>query len=397
MFKTMFGAVLFLAKAAAVTTVAATVALGVAGAAQAEVKVGVMLSTTGPAAAIGISSRNAVQMWPQTLGGEPARYIILDDASDPAATVRGISKFINEERVDVIVGPNITAGALAALDLIAQNQVPIVTLVGSGVVVEPADDPKKRWVFKMAANDTLMADVLSQYMVDHGVATVGFIGYADSYGESWLNAFRPFAEQRGIEIVRVERFNRTDTNVTGQVLKLIALAPDAILVAGSGTPSVLPQKALAQMGFEGGVYQTHGIANPEFLKIGGADVEGTIFPTQPVVVADSLPDDHPVKAAAMAFVQAYNTRYGADTVTQFAGDASGAYPVLDAAVQRALAHGQPGTPEFRAALRDELERTHGVVMPNGIVDTSPQDHVGLDTRSVVMGTIVDGRFVYLAD
>lgn len=371
-------------------------ALSVGSVAHAEVKVGVVLSTTGPAAAIGISSRNAIQMWPATLGGEAAKYIILDDATDPAATVRSVSKFINEEKVDVVIGPNITAGALAALDLIAQSRTPMITLVGSGVVVEPSDDAKKRWVFKMAANDTLMAQVLAKYMATQGVKTVGFIGFADSYGESWLNAFKSAAQQNGIQIVGVERYNRTDTSVTGPVLKLVSLKPDAILVAGSGTPSVLPQKTLAQMGFAGKVYQTHGIATPEFLKIGGRDVEGTVFPTQPVVVAETLPADHPVRGAAVEFVKAYNAKYGANAVTQFAGDASGAYPVLDAAVKTALAHGKPGTPEFRAALRDALEHTVNVVMPNGIVNTSAKDHVGLDMRSVVIGTVKNGHFVYLS-
>lgn len=384
-----------LRKAAMALTAVAVV--GMAPMVQAEVKVGVVLSSTGPAAALGISSRNAIQMWPQTLGGEPAKYIILDDATDPSATVRSFSKFINEEKVDVIVGPNLTAGALAALDLIAQSKTPTITLVGSGVVVEPPDDPKKRWVFKMAATDTLMADVLAQYMAQHGVKTLGFIGYADSYGESWLNAFKPFAEKHGIQIVGVERYNRTDTSVTGPVLKLISLKPDAVLIAGSGTPSVLPQKTLMQMGYKGTIYQTHGIATPEFLKIGGRDVEGTIFPTQPVVVAETLPQDHPVRAAAMEFVNAYNAKYGANSVTQFAGDAAGAYPVLNAAVARALQHGKPGTVEFRTALRDELERTTEVIMPNGIVNTSAKDHVGLDGRSAVIGTIRNNRFVYLAD
>lgn len=375
----------------------AACAVGSAGVAGAEIKVGVALSTTGPAATIGISSRNAVEMWPQTLGGEPVKYVILDDASDPSSTVRNFSRFINEDKVDVIVGPNITAGALAALDLIAESETPTVTLVGSGVVVNPPDDPKKRWVFKMAATDALMADTLTQYMATHGVKTVGFIGFADSYGESWLKEFKRSAAKHNIQIVGIERFNRTDASVTGPVLKLMGLKPDAILVAGSGTPSVLPQKTLKQRNYKGQVYQTHGIATPEFLKVGGKDVEGTIFPTQPVVVAQTLPEDHPVRAAAVAFTQAYNGKYGENTVTQFAGDASGAYPVLNAAVQRALQKGSPGTREFRTALRDELEKTKDVVMPNGIVNSSPQDHVGLDVRSAVMGVIKNNQFVYLSE
>lgn len=375
--------------------IAAVAAVCASSAARADINVGVVLMSTGPGATIGISSKNAIEMWPKTLGGQPAHYTFLDDATDPANTVRSVQRLINEDKVDVIVGPNLTAGIMAALPQVASSKTPMLTLTGSGVVVEPATDPRKRWAFKMAATDTMMADVLTRYMASHGVKTVGFIGYADGYGESWLNAFQNFAKVRKLQVVSVERYNRTDSSVTGQVLKTMAARPDAVLIAGAGTPTVLPQKTLRSSGFKGPIYQTHGIAMPEFLKIGGKDVEGTIFPTQPVVVAETLPANHPVRKTALDFVHAYNAKYGKDSVTQFAGDAAGAYPVLDAAVARALKKAKPGTVEFREALRDELEHTKEVVMPNGIVNTSVQDHTGLDQRSAVIGTIKNNRFVYL--
>jgi branched-chain amino acid transport system substrate-binding protein len=363
--------------------------------AHADLKVGIDLSTTGPAAAIGITSKNAILMWPKTIAGQPAQYIVLDDGSDPGAAVRNIHKLINEDHVDVIVGPNVTPAALAALDPVADSQTPMITLIGSAAVVEPQEG-KRVWAFKMAQTDSAMADVMTRYMANHQVKTVGFIGFADSYGDSWLNEFTKFAALRHIQVVATERFNRTDTSVTGQVLKLIADKPDAVLIAGAGTPSVLPQRTLVERGYKGAIYQTHGIATPEFIKLGGKDVEGTLFPTQPVVVARTLPADHPSKKAALAFVDAYEQKYGKGTVTQFAGDAAGVYPRLDDAVARALKAGKPGTKEFRVALRSELEHAHELVVPNGVVNTSATDHVGLDQRASVMGIVRNGAFTYLS-
>ncbi|MET1530902.1 ABC transporter substrate-binding protein [Burkholderia sola] len=364
-------------------------------AAHADLKVGVDLSSTGPAAAIGITSKNAILMWPKTIAGQPVQVTVLDDASDPGAAVRNIRKLVDEDHVDVVVGPNITPAALAALDAVAAAQTPMITLVGSGSIVEPQEGART-WAFKMAQSDRAMADVMTRYMANHGVKTVGFIGFADSYGDSWLNEFTRFADLRKIRVIATERFNRTDASVTGQALKLIAAKPDAILIAGAGTPTVLPQRTLIERGYKGAIYQTHGIATPEFIKLGGKDVDGTLFPTQPVVVARTLPADHPARQAALAFVDAYETKYGAGTVTQFAGDAAGVYPRLADAVGRALKAAQPGTPAFRTALRRELERAHELVVPNGVVNTSDKDHVGLDQRASVMGIVKQGRFVYLS-
>ncbi|MGX7005828.1 ABC transporter substrate-binding protein [Caballeronia sp. KNU42] len=364
-------------------------------AANAQLKVGIDLSSTGPAAAIGITSKNAMLMWPKTIAGQQAEYIILDDGSDPGAAVRNIRKLITEDKVDVIVGPNITPAALAALDPVAEYQTPMITLIGSASVVEPQEG-KKVWAFKMAQTDRAMADVMTRTMVNRNVKTVGFIGFADSYGDSWFNEFSKFAELRHIKVVASERFNRTDASVTGQILKLMAAKPDAVLIAGAGTPTVLPERTLIERGYKGPIYQTHGIATPEFIKLGGKDVEGTLFPTQPVVVARTLPSDHPSKKAALVFVDAYEAKYGKGTVTQFAGDAAGVYPRLTDAVGRALKAGQPGTVAFRVALRSELEHAHELVVPNGVVNTSATDHVGLDQRASVMGIIKNGQFTYLS-
>ena len=351
-----------------------------------------------PISATGIPSRNTVQMWPQTLGGQRAQYIVLDDATDPAAAVRNVRKLIAEDKVDVIVGPNITPNAIAALDAIAESGTPMVALAASASIIEPPGDARRRWAFKMPQNDALMATILTEHMTNQGVKTVGFIGFNDAYGESWWREFSKMAEIRRLRVVGNERFGLTDTSVTGQILKLMSANPDAILIAGSGTPAVLPQKALGERGYKGRIYQTHGIASWDFLRVGGKDVEGTLFPTGPVVVARQLPDSYPVKKVALDFVTRYEAKYGPDTVTQFAGDAWGAWLLLDDASRRALKSGaQPGTPAFRAALRDAIESTHNLTVPNGVLNLSAQDHQGFDQRARVMGVVRNGKFAYAGD
>jgi branched-chain amino acid transport system substrate-binding protein len=362
--------------------------------AQADIRVGVVLSTTGPAAAIGIPSKNTVQMWPATIGGQRAQVIVLDDASDPSMAVRDVRKLIAEDKVDVIVGPTIVPTALASLDAVAEGQTPMITLAASASIVEP-QDAKRRWAFKMPQNDSQMATLVTQHMADNGVHTVGFIGFTDAYGESWWREFSKLADVRKLRVVANERFARTDTSVTGQILKLMAAKPDAILIAGAGTPAALPQRTLVERGYKGRIYQTHGIASTEFLKVGGKDVESTLFPTGPVVVARELPAGHPVRKVAVEFADRYEAKYGPNTVTQFAGDAWGAWQLLDNATARALkTSAKPGTPAFRAALRDALETTRDLTVPNGVLNLNTQDHQGFDQRSRVMGIIKNGRFAY---
>ena len=229
-----------------------TLGLILSSAAVAEVRVGIDLSVTGPAAAIGMASRSAIQLWPKEIAGQKITYVYLDDASDPGNAVRNVRKLIGEERVDLLIGPTIAPNALAVLPVIAENQTPMMTLAASAAIVEPPDGPRY-WAFKMPQNDTHMATVLTQHMADHGIKNVAFIGFADAYGEGWWKEFSRLADMRHLRIVANERYARTDTSVTGQVLKIMAAHPDAVLIAGAGTPAVLPQKTLKEKGYRGQV------------------------------------------------------------------------------------------------------------------------------------------------
>lgn len=289
---------------------ALAVGLGVfAAAAQADITVGVNVSATGPAASLGIPEKNTFALMPKTIAGQKVNYIVLDDASDTTTAVKNARRFVTEDKVDVMIGSTITPNSLAMVDVAAESGTPVVSMAASAVIVTP-QDAKKRWAFKAPQNDAEMAKAIVEHMQGQKIQSVAFIGFADAYGEGWYQEFSKAAQAAGIKVLTNERYNRTDTSVTGQVLKMIAAKPDAVLIAGAGTPAALPQKTLKERGYRGKYYQTHGVANNDFLRVGGKDIEGTFLPAGPVLVSAQLPADNPVKASATEYVQKYEAAYG---------------------------------------------------------------------------------------
>ena len=361
--------------------------------AYADITVGVTVSATGPAASLGIPEKNTVGMMPKTIAGQKINYIVLDDASDTTAAVANTRKLITESKVDIILGSTVTPNSLAMIDVVSEAQTPMISMAASARIIEPMD-AKRKWVFKTPQNDIMMSLAIAEHMSKMGIKTVGFIGFSDAYGEGWSQEFAKAAGLKGLTVVASERFARTDTSVTGQTLKLMAAKPDAVLVAGSGTPAALPQKALKERGYTGKMYQTHGVANADFLRVGGKDVEGTFLPAGPVLVADQLPASNPVRKAALVYVAAYEAINGKGTVSTFGAHAWDAGLLMTAAVPVALKKAKPGTVEFRVALRDAIEGLQEISGAHGIFSMSPNDHLGLDQRARVMVKIENGTWKY---
>lgn len=373
-----------------VLVAALTAALNV----HAQIKVGVSISTTGPAASLGIPEKNTIALLPTEIGGQKVQYIVLDDASDATQAVKNARKLVSEDKVDLLVGSSITPTSLAMLEVAAETETPMISIAGAARIVEPMD-AKRRWVFKTTQHDGQMANAITTHMSNNGVKSMGFIGFSDAYGEGWYGEVTKYAPARKIKLVANERFARTDTSVTGQVLKLIAANPDAILIAGSGTPAALPQKALRERGYKGKIYQTHGVANSDFLRVCGADCEGTFIPVGPILVANQLPATNPVKKTALTYSDKYTAAHGKDSVSTFGGHAWDASLLLAEAAKTALPKAKPGTKEFRAALRDSLEGIKNLPASHGIFNMSPTNHQGLDQRSQVMVKIEKGAWKYV--
>jgi branched-chain amino acid transport system substrate-binding protein len=357
------------------------------------VKIGLVLSLTGPAASLGIPARDTVALLPKEMGGRPVDYIVLDDASDTTQAVQTTKKLISEDHADAVIGSSITPNSLAMIDVVAEGTTPMISLASSSKIIEPVD-AKRHWVFKTPQTDAMMASAIAEHASNHGVKTLAYIGQADALGETFYVEVAKFAQLHKITMVANERFNRTDPSVTGQILKILAAKPDAVVVGAAGTPAALPPKTLVMRGYKGKIYHNHGTGNRDFLRVCGADCNGTFLPASPVLVAAQLPDDHPAKRLALAYIKLYEAKQGPGSVSAFGSYAWDAGMLLNRAVPVALKAGEPGTPEFRRALRDALEGTQGFADTNGLVNMTPTDHIGLDQRARVMVEIRDGKWVY---
>jgi branched-chain amino acid transport system substrate-binding protein len=358
----------------------------------AQIKIGVVVSATGPAASLGIPEQNTFALMPKEIGGKKVEYIVLDDASDTTTAVKNTRKLISEEKVDLIIGSTVTPNSLAMINVMAEAETPLISMSAAAAIVEPMD-AKRYWVFKTPQSDSLMASAVVEHMVANKVKTVALIALTDSYGQNWAaQASRLFA-QKGIKVLASESYQPTDSSVTGQILRIVGAKPDAVLIASRGTPAVMPQKSLKERGYKGTIYQTHGVANSDFLRLGGKDLEGTLLPAGPLLVAEQLPDANPVKKTAMNFKRVYEQRYGAGSVSAFGGHAWDAGLMLEAAVPQALKKAQPGTRQFRKALRDALENVNGLVLTHGVMSMSKTDHAGLDQRARLIIRVESGKWM----
>jgi len=367
--------------------------LALAGArAHAQVKVGFILATTGPNASIGVHYHNAIGLLPKTLGGQPAEYVFLDDQSDATVAVREARRLTQEDHVDAIVGSTSTPSSQGIIEVAAETGTPQLAM--APIVIPPDKLP---WVFSIPQPVPLMLEAVVEDMKKNGVKTVAYIGFSDAWGDVVLKGFE--ADDRklnaGIKLVANERYARNDTSVRPQVIKMIAANPDAVLIGASGTPGALPQLALYDSGYRGRVYHTHGAINREFLRVGGKAVEGAMAPTGPLIVAEQLSPDNPIKKVATDFDNTYEAVYGKDNRNAFAGYTYDAWAVINAAVPAAMQKAKPGTPEFRRALRDAMETEKNVVGVHGIYNMSREDHSGTDARARVMVKVVNGNWVLM--
>ena len=361
----------------------------------AQVRIGLLVSATGPTAAIGVPQKNTGDILPRRIGDATVEYFQLEDGADSTRAVQNTRKLLLEHNVDAVIGPSTTPAALAILDIVAEGKVPLLATVGSSNVVEPLD-AKRRWVFKTTQNDDLIASALIRHMKSAGVRTLGFIGFNDPYGENWHRVLVPMAGKEGIRVVANERYARTDQSVTGQSLKLIAAKPDAMFIAAVGGPAVLPQATLRDHGWKGPVYQTHAIATQDFITLGRDKVEGTVLAAGPMLVIDDIPAANPTRGVALGYIAAYERRFGSRPAT-FGANVWDGWLLLERAIPVALKSAKPGTEAFRAALRDALEGSREVVGTQGVFNMSGSDHNGMDERARVVVVVRDGRFRLLPE
>lgn len=373
-----------LASACAVAFVA------LAGPAQADIKIGVVLALTGPNASLGIPYRKGVELLPKEVAGEKIQLIFLDDASDPSTAVKNAQKLITDDKIDVLIGGSNTPASQAMANVTSQAGIQQIALAPAGHAAD-----KNKWLISMPQPANLWAGALVKDMLKRKVKTVAYIGFSDPWGDIAYNGLKDAAEKAGIKVVTNERYARADTSVTGQALKIIAAKPDAVLVGGSGTPGALPHIALAERGFKGPVYATPGVFNKDFLRVGGKALEDTVGVTGPIGAHEQLPASNPIKKVSENFIKKYEDINGKGSWNSFAAFAYDGILALQDALPRALKKAKPGTPEFRTAVRDEIRNVKELVGTNGVYRFPEGSSYGVDERSVILVQVKNGDWKYL--
>jgi branched-chain amino acid transport system substrate-binding protein len=353
-----------------------------------EVTIGISISTTGPAAALGIPERNALEFVPKEIGGVPLKVIVLDDGGDPTNATTNARRFVTESRADIIMGSSTTPPSIAVSNVANEAGIPHL-----GLAPFPITPERAKWSVDMPQPVPIMGKVLYEHMKAHNIRTVGYIGYSDSYGDLWFNDFKTQGVPMGMTLVDEERFARPDTSVAGQVLKLVAANPDAVLVGASGTAAGLPQTALRERGYRGLIYQTHGAASMDFIRIAGPAAEGVIMASGPVMNPEGQPESALTKKPGLALNTAYEAKYGPNSRSQFAGHGYDAFEVLKRVIPAALKTAKPGTAEFREAIRQAFLSEREIAASQGVYNWTEKDRSGLDDRSRIILTVKDGKYV----
>jgi branched-chain amino acid transport system substrate-binding protein len=367
--------------------------LAVLGTAWADIHVGVVLSLTGPGASLGIPEEKVIQLWPAELGGQKVKFSILNDNTDTSTASKNTMRLIAEDKVDLIIGSSVTPTSLAVVEAAGAEKVPVISLAGGGAIVLPQEGPR-RWAFKLSPTEAISTQRVLDHMGRAGLKSMATIGVANSYGDGFLKTVEALAPSKGIKLVASEKYNATDQSVTAQVLKVLSANPEAVYILSAGTPGALPHIELVQRGYKGHIYQTQGVANADFLRVGGKALDGSFITAAPVLVGDQLPDSNPIKKVAVEFLKKSDAALGAHNRSLFGATAWDALLIADMATRTALKSAKPGTPEFRSAVRDAIEGLKGFVGTEGVYTMSAQDHNGVDERSQVMIKIDNGKWVY---
>ncbi|WP_295855225.1 ABC transporter substrate-binding protein [Tardiphaga sp.] len=353
-----------------------------------EITIGLSLSTTGPAAALGVPERNVLEFVPREIGGVPLKLIVLDDGGDPAIATTNARRFVTESKADVMIGSSIVPSSVAMSTVANEAGVPHFSLAPM-----PFTPAREKWSVDMPQPVAIVGRVMYDHMKAKGVKTLGYIGYSDSYGDLWFNDIKEQTGPMGMKIVDDERFARPDTSITGQALKLVAANPDAILIGAAGAGAGMPQSELRDRGYKGLIYQTHGAASMDFIRIAGASAEGVLMASGPVMNPEGQADSALTKAPGLALNAAYEGKYGASSRNQFAGHAYDAFEILKRVIPVALKTTKPGTLEFREAIRQALMSEKEMAATQGVYNFTDKDRNGVDDRSRILLTVKGGKYV----
>ncbi len=353
------------------------------------IKVGALLSVTGPASFLGGPEQKTLEMAVEELNakgglaGRPVQLIVKDTGGSPEKAVSFAKQLIEEEQVFAIIGPSTSGETMAVKGLAESSGTLLLSCAAAEVIVNPV----ARWVFKTAQKDSHAATMIFQQLKKQGLTRIAVLTSNTGFGKAGKEQLEKLAPEHGITVVVSETYDKAATDLTAEVTKLKAAGVQAVLNWSIEPAQSIVLKNVKQVGLEVPVYQSHGFANVQYAKAAGAAAEGVVFPASRIVVADALPDAHPQKKVVLAYKQAYEARFKED-VSTFGGHGYDAFTVL----VKALGEGGGDREKVRAA----IEATRGLVGTAGVFNFSATDHNGLDAAAFEMLTVKDGRFVPLA-
>jgi len=362
-------------------------------AARADIVIGFVTSLSGNGSSIGIPygrGINAAYEYKKTINGETIRLIQLDDGSDPSAATRNARKLVEEEKVDLLIGTATAPSTIAMAAVASELKVPMIAVSPIGKLPESPE----QWVVSVPQPASLLVRIVADRMKRDGKANIGYIGFSDAWGDLVYNGAKAAESVDDIKVQTNERYARTDTSVTAQILKVLAARPDAVLIGGSGTQGALPLLSLAERGFKGNTYGTVALVNPDFVHVGGKAADGIQVSAGPVIVAEQLPDEHFAKKIALDFRAVYQKTHGMPTTDGFSAYSFDAWLIFASAAERALKTAKPGTIEFRKALRDEILSTKELSGVHAVYNFKPGAVTGVDERSLVVVRLTDGGWKY---
>jgi branched-chain amino acid transport system substrate-binding protein len=361
--------------------------------------IGAALAQTGPASSLADGEVKAINMYVKEvnakggIAGHPLKVTILDTATDPQKAVLNVRKLITETKVAAIVCCTTTPESMAILDTVQRAKVPNISLASAMTVTEPVAD--RYWIFKTPPTDTTMIGVEVKDMEKLGIKTVGYLGFDTSLGKVGFEELKKAVVPANITIVGDEQFSPTDTNVSAQATKLVNAKPDAIFINDNPPGANLAQKAVQAAGYKGTIYQSYGVTNATFLRLGGDSLNGTRISVPPVIVYDQLPPALPFKEVTETFAKNYMAANNGEKPSSFAGFAYDAIRVVSTAADRALTNDkvQPTDLDaFRAAIRDNIEHLDSFQSATGTYNFSAKDHVGIGPSSISMVTVENGGY-----
>ncbi len=353
------------------------------------IKIGALISITGPTAFLGVPERNTLEMLTKEvnkkggINGNKVNLIIYDTKGNPSSTVVLARKLIYSDKVDVIIGPTRSGSTLALIPLIARSRVPLISMAASHKITQPV----KKWVFKTAPSDSLAVERIYSYMQDKDIRNVAILTASTGFGSSGREELKRLASKYGIKIVADELFGPKDTNMTSQLIKIKNIKNlQAIVCWGTNPGPASVAKNVKELNINVPLFMSHGVASKKFIELAGKAANGIILPGGKLLIANQLPKNDPQKKILIAYKKMYEAKYGA--VSTFGGHAYDAFNIIEMAIEKGANN--------RASLRDKIEQTKNFVGITGIFNYSKSDHAGLNPSDFAIVTIKNNNWKLIA-